>query len=73
MNKVLSVITCIASLISALVALYLLAEKKGWLDRLCCCDDEFNWCEDEDDYLEFCDDECDCCDCEEQVIPTDAE
>jgi hypothetical protein len=72
MNKVLSVITCIASLISALVALYLLAERKGWLDRFCICDDDC-WCEDEDDYLEFCDD-CDCCEeCEQEQIPTDAE
>lgn len=64
MVKILSIITCIASLISAVVALYLLAEKFGWLNRLCTCDDD--WCDDED-YLEFCDD-CDCADCEELAV-----
>ncbi len=63
MKKTISIITMIASVISALVALYLLAERKGWLDRFCCCDDY--WCDDDCDCIELCDDDCDCDECEE--------
>ncbi len=67
MKKTVSIITMVASVISALVALYLLAERKGWLDRFCTCDDY--WCDDDCDCLDFCDD-CEC-DCESDETPTE--
>lgn len=69
MKKTISIITMIASVISALVALYLLAERKGWLDRFCLCNDDC-WCEDDCDCIDFCDcDECE--ECEEITETTE--
>ncbi len=71
MKKTISIITMIAAVVSALAALYLIAERKGWLDRFCTCDDDCYWCDDDCDCLDFCD--CDECDCEETSDETPTE